>query len=520
MITDSRHNDAFVLFFPYEKEITNGMSLSDPKAFAAKELLVKESIISIYRVKAKGAAGSFSIALQPSVNWKAILHPGCWCMIYMADHALTGNEPATSENGFKMLGIVRSIRKQESVSDQGIPMVSYVVSGQDFQTIYSSKLYLNLAALSANNDPITAAIVVFKASLPKLKEQSPGVIAKEIISGLVGPIGASGSAADTIPSRAAGINGVANSALPIRVPGQLAARFLKGRPDSSALFSKLLTILVQDNLPGRYPGVPSPGDNPSVWGLISSYCDPMVNEAYTELIPTKSETGEVYLAPSFILRALPFSTVRNHPSRILFQDAESKPSAHFCVSRHIKNDEIIHLDTGKSDTELFNFFFVPPNIYSPGDNINEAALFTEMLHSGAPGRNDVSIARYATRVFQARSAYMPLNGESKSMFSRMCADIWSKAYLYENGTVHLFGNTKYIPTGTNIVFDDRGWVAHVEQVHDQFIVGGDGKKKFSTSIAFTRLQKTNGKGPINTIESSSEEAGAPLIGISSNLKGL
>ena len=71
-------------------------------------------------------------------------------------------------------------------------------------------------------------------------------------------------------------------------------------------------------------------------------------------------------------------------------------------------------------------------------------------------------------------------------------DMWHSAYKYRNGQVNLIGTKDHIPVGTNIEFKEREWIAHVEGVNHRYSVAPDGHKTFRTTIAFVRMQKTDG----------------------------
>src|SRR5262249_27753166 len=52
---------------------------------------------------------------------------------------LTGSE----DGGLKMVGIVRSVRRKEGLDGNGKRVVRYLVSGEDFSSVFNTPIYIN-----------------------------------------------------------------------------------------------------------------------------------------------------------------------------------------------------------------------------------------------------------------------------------------------------------------------------------------------------------------------------------------
>jgi hypothetical protein len=516
--------DAYVVFYPYQRERTRGLDIRDQAtALAVDQVLVRNEIISITRAKSK-SGGTFSITLSSASNWKSRLHPGAWCVIYMSDRQLTGEEGGELNSGFKMLGMIKSVRRQESVSKEtGTRSIRYVISGEDFQTIFNCPIYINvnIARALAGDDSFRAAFFSLFEDKRLGDRTKPHDIVNVLVDNLIGRANhqIDPQTNEVLPSNS--LQSQTRSGAPVQVPTEVYRRILgPGITIRGNLFAGMLANFLQTNLVGMTTFTQEIGGNVSAWSLIQAWANSMLNEVYTELLPVNVD-GRTVLRPSVVLRAIPFSNQRIHPSNILFRDAESvtadpksipsslvkqNQAAHFYVSKVISEGEIYGIDHGKSDGERFSFFFVPPNISLFNQNTNEIELISDIL--SRVGRNniadDVSIARYGSRPYVSSSSYRPDSESSKALFTQIVVDLWKDAYLYENGVVSIAGSAEYIPVGTNIVFGDRGWVAHVEQVQDTFTVAPDGKKAYRTNISFVRLQKVNGGGPIDLTEARAE----------------
>src|SRR5690606_38668788 len=126
----------------------------------------------------------------------------------------------------------------------------------------------------------------------------------------------------------------------------------------------------------------------TLWSMVQSYSHSILNECYTELLPTSTSSG-IRLMPSVVLRPIPFTRKkpgevtglkqsedekqfeqkygekakgRNLPT-LRIQDSQVRSQAGadleygFYTSKIIQEDEIGGINYGKSDSERFNFFF-------------------------------------------------------------------------------------------------------------------------------------------------------------------
>lgn len=516
--------DARVVFFPYKTVRTEDLVGKGPDEFMATEpLVVQEDLISVSTSKSKGGVGSFTIQLSPNQAYKGLIEPGCWCLIYLSDERLTGKDYASMNSGLKMLGIVKSVRRTEQTDASGRRFVSYQVGGEDFQAMFNSSIYLNGQLTSGGSDLVSVSILGAVADLMKIQGSiiRPDQTISILLESLLGPITRKVKDKGNIflENSELVVGGRAKSVL---VPSELTRRLLGKSPEGN-YFSGMMTYFLPSNLPGASVPIPQIGGVVSVWSLLQSFCNPITNEIYTDLLPASVSGGDkeygVRLVPSFVLRPLPFSVQKEpekaHPSCEIFLDAAGKQNvprrqsdgtkqiispvkdqqaSNFYVSRHIEEHEILSLNSGKSDHERFNFFFVTPSV-GGSVTLPEAAMVAEVLKDKKGGltslANVPSLQRYGLRPYIASSQYFVNN--DLQVFNRIVKDMWKDAYLWENGSVSLVGSKEHIPVGTNIVFVERGWEAHVERVDHEWSVRYDGVKAYHTNIAFTRLQTKDGK---------------------------
>lgn len=525
--------DCNVVFFPYAQEDTNGLDVSSATDTSPlSPISAQPDIIECQTSKPKGGAGSFSILLSSRIDYKAALHPGCWCIIYINNQKLTGDEQAEEHSGLKMVGIVRSVRTKEGINPEtGTRIVRYLVSGEDFHSVFNTQIYVNANLFSfadgSGTDTFTLSLVFFGPELQQTVS-SPDEIISALISSFLGDPGFEGSDSTSVVSKIS-IGEKSRQGQPYVVPPDMAMRIL-GEPAGQNLFTGLLTqFITPEPMLGTMQTLTDISGTPTIWSVLQTFSHQILNEMYTDILPI-SINGEVRLAPCFVFRPIPFSTSHARTDigvtnqLIQFIDANSsvtppagtrnikdgtiipstqrlavddRPSAHFYISRIIQEYEIFGFDYGKSDQERHNFVFVPSNLAgSTADS--ESALLRQIVAGDFSNVGDpVSISRYGLRPYISYDNYM--NGSKGSdifLINKIVRDMWFNAHLYQNGTVSLMGVNEPIPVGTNILFNGRGqngWIAHVERVDHSFVVDqATGKKMFRTNIAFSRLQNPDG----------------------------
>lgn len=538
--------DGYVKFFVYKKELMakDGKEISLKDSEDNITIDVVSEIISISTSKQKSGGGSFSIVLGSNTNWKSLISLGSWCSIHISDRHLNTGSAADQNCGMKMFGRVKSIRRRESLNPaSGAKIVRYVISGEDFHSVLMNKIYLNPVLVSTGNakssgnqktDPATLREVllfggkVFKG-LPK-----PDFIINNLIDAVLGEALASKDA--KTGKQVSKTTITTKVGMPIHVPSTVMKYFVKkGGRD----FASLLTRFTQQDLYGKLTSVGiSIGETVDLWSMIETYAHRILNEVYTELLPLKLDDGSVHLVPGFVLRAIPFSSKHlvssglGDPSCISYtsamplnldkklskikskakgeesvtKTAHSKNSTFF-ISKYIQEDEIMAFDSGRSDHSVFNFFFVGMALFGENSSITAHMQGTASKDVKEFG-NIASQGRFGFRPFITTSIYNSLVDDKKSPDflkalnapSRIVRDLWENAHLYESGSVVIIGSHLHIPVGTNIVFSERGWMAHVEGVNHTFSVdGSSGIKSFSTAITFSRLSDLKGN-PIDTQE--------------------
>jgi hypothetical protein len=502
MVIDSRTNDAFVVFYPFEKPNTETLSNNSSHEFLkTSQITVKKEILQIQTSKSKGAAGTFSMALTSATNWKSKIRPGAWCFIYIRDSALTGNETSELDSGLKMFGIVKSVRRSETVDGSGKRSVSFSVAGEDFHSILNNPIYMNInlaKAMARNGSDVLSGQIILKNDPDLIFPITPGKIAGVIKRVMLGDsrISVNQTTGQAEVDGAVSLPGSANN--PIRIPAPVHARLWGSNQSNPAnLYAQTIHNSFQKGLPGALISPPGVASCASTWSQMQTFCNPIVNELYTDLQPVMTSPGKMSLIPTIVLRAKPFSSVEGaklHPACIAFTAANNKKGAtdssnFFYTSKVIEHN--LGMDLGFSDSERFNFFLVQPS-YTFDQNKNQISLISEFFSKEGKERliDEVSMNRYGSRPYVATPNYVNLS--DPWLYTMISRDFFKIAHQLENGSVTLPGSGEYIPVGTNVLFKNRKWIGHVEQVNHSFFVNGSGNKTFRTQLVLTRVQNENG----------------------------
>lgn len=502
--------DAYVLFFPYKD--LEGSDMSTGK------VLVSREILSIGTNKGKKDIGSWTINLSPTQNFSSIIHPGDWMLIYMSNQQFPLKPGGNfKDSGLKMVGIVKSVRRIESMNPTtGIRSVRYVISGNDFTSAINDPAYLNLKIANVQNPTQAAAITGASPDIKGPATNLAGILSFIFTGAFSWKTKTESQSKQKIesPDTNNGKKTLTNLDNVIgdgrKIPAGLCQAMWNGMTDLS--FLKWLTFKFQGNLIGAASALPDL--NGIVGGLsaLRTFANSCVNELYADLIGNSN--GD--LMPTLVLRSIPFNINKMSIQSITMMDGveDKETIAKSClyVSKKISESEIFQLNYGKFDSERFNFFMVVPKDIGDTKKDNVEAMIIQQLGGDIQLLSSRgSVKKYGLRPFITNSYYGFKDISLFKKYTQIARDMWQTAHLYDNGVVTIVGPHEHIPIGTNIIFKDRGWLAHVENVSYQYSVDPNtGAKSYRADIAFVRLQTLDGK-PLNIKKSEPQSATDPGI---------
>ena len=508
--------DAYIVAFPFKKELTKvGKKFSKTDLDTKEPIIIDKDILSISTNKGKGGIGSWSAILGSSRNYKALLHSGCWAVIYIRDEIFSDKEKSEGGNdkscGMKMIGMIKSLRVNESTGGDGTRSIRYEIAGDDFHSLFESKIYINSLFRVKDGDGKVGNNSAYYLFGDKFKEvfntdakgkdrlNNPGQLASKLLEASLGrDVGARSN-----PNISVKDDGEVPLGGSIGLPPALSSR-IGGSSNIKSNFYDVIKQFIQSELAGKIATHPAIGDQFTIWSLIKTYSNQVMNEVYTDLVV---DDGKI--VPAFVCRAIPFSPFSSMSALIKTAEGnqglktihDEDKSINLIVGKDLHEHEIVNLNYGKSDGERFNFFWITSSLsQSPK---TQADSYVNRIAGGNIQNvaDSASIGRYGLRPYITSSPYIISDEKTLKIVNIIVRNLWSSAHLFENGTVTIVGSYDHIAVGTNLKFVDRGWVAHIEGVSNSFSVSANGDKSYYTTLTFVRLQTDNGQ-PIDLIESN------------------
>lgn len=507
-------------------------------------VITSASLMSIGTSKRKSTpAGTFEFRLAPTFNWTARITPGSWCVILMSQNKpvpqINAQNLGTADQDLvKMLGRIDSVRLAVEVNQEtGARMSQYIVTGQDWCSVFDTKLYIDPIVRNNNFDKLSAighaARLGFDNFITEWVDGTdvPLPTSSQTISAMIDLWGA--PLLDVAPSLAGALGGGVNPIqldsniifsseaqfkLPVQVARYLGLGGLGGLPASTSVnFSKIIArydgVLTKYDTYGgdnaESNGFPDPASMYKVnsfWQILTDNCNPLVNELITDM---RWENGKPKLA--LYKRVKPFLNRTNFNGSD--EPQVQKNLSKFSDVRRIKIDteDVVSINAGTNWRDKFNFIEIRPQ-----PQLNQTNFDTDVkLDSQEVDRK--AYERDGFKPLMQTAYYMPFNGGEPAplealQWKYLMREWFFNTHLMLNGSVTIIGQNQYIQIGDNIQLDagllgpvsynslQEGKVAyltaHVEVVNHTFSVTPDGGRSFSTTIQFVRGVITNDNGKI------------------------
>lgn len=508
-------------------------------------IISSASLMSISTSKRKSTpAGTFEFRLAPTFNWIARLTPGSWCVLMMSQNKpvpqLSASNLGTADQDLvKMLGRIDSVRLAVEVNQEtGARMSQYVVTGQDWCSVFDTKLYIDPIVRNNNFEQLSAighaARLGFDnfilewtddkhAALPTSSQVIDAMIklwgAPLLdIAGAVG--GALGGGANPIQLDTNIIfSSEAQFKLPVKVAQFMGLGGLTaGLPGGASVnFSKIIArydgILEDyDSYSGdnqEANGFPDPASLYKVnsfWQILTDNCNPVVNELVTDM---RWEDGKANLA--LYKRVKPFLNRSNFEGSD--EPQVQKNLSKFSNVRRIKIDleDVININAGTNWRDKFNFIEIRPQ-----PQLNQTN-FDTMVKVQSQVVDRKAYERDGFKPLMQTAYYMPFEGSEPAplealQWKYLMREWYFNTHLMLNGSCTIIGQNQYIQVGDNIQIEagvlgpvsfnslqegqQAFLTAHVEAVSHNFSVTPDGGRSFATTIQFVRGVITKEDGVI------------------------
>lgn len=491
------------------------------------------------------AAGSFSFKLDNSRDWTATMHPGQWCLIYLAndgsltlDSTKTGTPsnliPNTSDlplltsnndsqlqqssNNLRCIGFIERISSSSSVGEDGSLTIEFEVSGRDFGIVYEdTELYFNhmiFEETQIQNILFDIFTDAKKQPLDQIMQILHDLFLfpqnNNIIRANAGP---SNSLLTTglqwlMPNRLLQILNLTENASSQSGP-------FYGSIDGITSFTpSLLPISITD---------PVAWLRGSMWGKLKEMSLPAFNELYTDVFEGQ---------PQLIFRPIPWGIdKRGYPALAAGNGQQAFIPAYYNLASgafdnsdilgfqsqntisYMSDVNIISFNLGRDNHSRYNYFICK---YADMQAVNETVQILQTNASPAgrqfPSMLQPDLMRFGLRLREevvnsfsfvlAISGQNDLisrlraagNGEPSSQFllqfNEVLRDYWQNAIFFETGSIDQFGDPN-VKLGKVIVFGSNlaqigNKVYYIEGYNDRFTIGSNGETQWTQSIQVTR----------------------------------
>ena len=513
-------------------------------------ILLGKSLTKISTSKSKSSPnGAFEFGLAPTHNWVARITPGSWCAILMSpnetltqDSNKIGN---VSQSTLKMIGRIDSVRSMIYLDGEGNRVLSYIVTGTDWGSVFTTSVYVDPLILTAGQSSVGAVgeamATLYANFLNSVKAKSPGLPStSDNVRSLIDFWSTAGdNVTKNIKNAAPQLSSMTmNASQQYELPKEM-ARYLgtvsyggndKGRPTTNIskainTVNGVLTGYDQyEDFPDSY-NIIEPNsvlDEHSLWQLLNANCNNILNELVVEIRWPNANQASFTLYK----RVRPFLT-RKPP--ILPPNAKNNAS----YMKHVKSHKILSTDilacnAGTNWRDSVNFIEIMPTV--PLDAVNyldsQAKLESQAADTQGFSRDGFRSMRLKTSQIlfangrtigsstssnNTADAYVDFIGATQ--WKHLLREWYFNTQNLLNGSISFVGQNNYIGVGDNLLIDSKVLgmapiaanqaantyiMAHIENISHDFTVNSEGSRTFVTSVQFVRgIVVNDKKEPIN-----------------------
>jgi len=462
----SRSCFASVVYFHYKNQnllnaFTTNRDRNDPNAdeMAVETGIIETEISSLRVAKSLTSSSTFQLTLLPSKNWKQVLSPGDWLMIYIHDNSSLnkGDESIQDTKNLIMLGNVdrvsRSLQKDKETDKTTL---RYVVSGRGIQKVFENTDIWWNPYLATDKE---MDVILRDAGLEILG--NPSILTNNLLEVFLG----SGGEFDGGKTSDMGMWLIPPSLeRAMRAPVTFSARFdsnpnpgvsTDSVPDSARFdgvataefprFYDILDIQIENHLPGfKQRMMLTANSNGSLLELLQRSSNSLVNELYFEEV--RDSSG--YVRPTIVLTPRPVQTP-------FFESKSDGLKGHYKSLQElgetnfveILQSEILYEDLGRDDHSRFNLWWMNTDSNMEGVT-NAQADRNKTTGAINPILSSKSIHRHGLRRWTHLMEFCHASGVGSSTqsdlvlfqgFMEQLYDMNAFNHLYDSGTIECTG---------------------------------------------------------------------------------
>lgn len=358
----SRTSYVSVVYFHFDKQNfgipTNTKTDSQIKAIEtdwvtkATRGVIEEEIYSMSISKSIDGGGTFNLSLLPNKNWKRILSPGDWILIYIydtyGDKDRAAGATIDTTNLLMLANIDRISRSLQKNEDTDENELRYNVSGRSFSKVFDkSDIWFNPYANQVDN---LNNVALVEAGLEYVG--SPDEMCNAIIDTFLGP------GAEFSSGRTPSLN-------TWKIPDGL-ARVFNQSTATSPRFYDILAKEITEGLPGfKARQMLSLDSNGALNEMLRRSSNNLVNDFFYEDV--RGNDGSVF--PTVVLRPRPVNTpffFSHFNDTVAYNKALGSLNNKFQTLQDLARNSFVEIspaeikyeDIGKDDHSRFNLFWL------------------------------------------------------------------------------------------------------------------------------------------------------------------
>lgn len=493
-----------IVVFPWKHEIMRqSLSFSD-LAQATRIDVSSELLACTYSKNLSSPAGNFAFTLANSRDWKRIIKPGQWCMIYMSndgdlkipaskgagtpDQLITPPSLKDQSAKLRCVGYIDRVSVKGSMTPEGALDVTYEVAGRDFGVIYEeTTIWHNMFQFDKEFIEAVSGNLAFSSKGGVFKTADELI---KTIHDLFFAIKRFPSLAKRGPDNEKYVTQVGLQwLLPKELVSELNAKVEFNEPFYGHIKGLLDTV--------QKTRASTPIENPmsqlggNAWEKLRAWSV----QPFHELFPELDDKGH----PRLYFRPIPWKLNDRHYPLLkeyitAFEDL-AKTSA-----VPVKAIDILDFDLGEDNHARYNHFMciVNSSLFKAEDNISD------LQNPGPSGKK----FPYAQTRSVARHGFRPMHVEVNSMiqlgngkdakpdpkvlvqYNELLYDMWNNAIFFETGTLEMIGKNG-VKLGKVVLFDEdapynANKVFYIEGYTDSFVVEPNGARSWTQSLTLTR----------------------------------
>lgn len=430
-------------------------------------------------------AGTFQITLPNNKDWKEIIRPGSWCLIYMSQNGglaiPKGNAPVSisslksQKNKLRGICYIERVAPKGSVGGElGEFDVDFVISGRDFGVVYEeTEIWHNLVFFERNL--VDAATTFLNSASIKTVDK-----VVETIHGLF-------YSPEDFLKKDLKDKSLTKVSLQWLLPSAMLTALDIRLKRNSPFFGNIEGLLKFTPSKASYP-VEDPLSlvTGNAWQRIKELSLEQFHELFTET----DEEGH----PRLVFRPIPWVLDPSNkdlgklltPS-ILFKNVARVP---------VSAIDILEFDIGEDNHNRYNLFFttVKTSLFTVQDGI--ASMIDTDPRTGFPRIQQNSIRRHGLRLMYNEINSMIQFGQEKvdenllKAYNHLMFEYWNNAVFYESGTMDIIGNNdiklgKVLQVGKDAPYNANK-LFYIEGYEDRFVVDDNGVGLWTQSLILTR----------------------------------